>query len=51
MRGTAVMRHPHHYSVEDERARWATIFEIASASVILFLLALVIFLVLTYQSS
>ncbi len=44
-----MIRHVHPYAVRDDRARWATVFEIASASVILFLLVLVIFLVLSYQ--
>ncbi len=45
------MRHIHYPSAEEQQAKWATVFEIASASVILFLLILVIFLFLTYQTS
>jgi hypothetical protein len=45
------MRQAIHHALEEERSRWVTIFEIVSASTILLLLALVIFLVLTYQSS
>lgn len=45
------MRHTHYHTIDDHQARWASVFEIASASVILFLLILVIFLVLTYRSA
>ena len=45
------MRQAIHHSMEEDRSRWVTLFEIVSASTILLMVILVIFLVLTYQSS
>lgn len=46
------MRRNHYSSMmQEQRERWATIFELVSASVVLLLIALVVFLVLTYHPS
>lgn len=44
------MRHSNYASLmEEQRERWVTVFEIVSATVVLFLIALVVFLVFTYH--
>ena len=45
------MRHAHTNPLNDQRERWARVFEVTSASVILILLTLVMILVFSYHAS